>query len=222
MLAHPKNTSFWQGHKLHVLVAMLVLMLHGALVYALWRVRAGSLPETVPVAVRLITETTPPAVTVATPGRAAIAVALPPKLAPTPTPAGSSVEISAPPAAPVETMASAASVSGVGAAQSNPTESLVVPVGVIADVSLACPVRAAPVYPLTARKLGETGKVVLRVELDETGRLVASDVAHSSGFTRLDEAALAAVKSWRCQPAMRAGQALRVVSMESFDFRLGD
>lgn len=221
MLAYPKNTSFWQGHKLHVLVAMLVLMLHGALVYALWRARAGSLPETAPVAVRLINETTPPAVTVATPSRAAIAVALPSKLAPTPTPAGSSVEISAHPAAPVETMASAY-ISSVGDAQPNPTESPAVSVGVIADVSLACPVRAAPVYPLTARKLGETGKVVLRVELDETGRLVASDVARSSGFTRLDEAALAAVKSWRCQPAMRAGQALRVVSMESFDFRLGD
>lgn len=119
-------------------------------------------------------------------------------------------------------MASAASVSGVGAAQPDPTESLAVPVGVIADVSLACPVRTAPVYPLTACKLGETGKVVLRIELDETGRLVASDITRSSGFARLDEAAQTAVKSWRCQPAMRDGQALRVVSMESFDFRLGD
>ena len=96
------------------------------------------------------------------------------------------------------------------------------PVNVSSDVSLACPVRIAPVYPLLARKMGETGKVVLRIELDETGRLVANDIARSSGFTRLDEAAQAAVKNWRCQPATRDGQALRVVSMESFDFKLGD
>lgn len=211
-----------------MLVATLVLILHGALVYALWRARAGNLPPTAPVAVRLINEPAPSAGPGATPSKAvpykaATATAFPtPKLAPTPTPAGASVEVSTPSAAPVETMASAASGSGVGTAQPNPPESLAVPVGGTADLSLACPVRTAPVYPLTARKLGETGKVVLRVELDETGRLVASDVARSSGFARLDEAAQAAVKSWRCQPAMRDGQALRVVSMESFDFRLGD
>lgn len=223
MLAYPKNTSFWQGHKLHVLVALLVLMLHGALLYALWRARAGSLPETAPVSVRLINEPASSVAPVSTPSRTAATAAFPAsKPAPTPTPAGSPVEISAPHAAPVETMAPAASVSGVGATQPNPTESLAVKVGVTVDVSLACPVRAAPVYPLTARKLGETGKVVLRVELDETGRLVASEVARSSGFIRLDEAAQVAVKGWRCQPAMRDGQPLRVISMESFDFRLDD
>ena len=102
------------------------------------------------------------------------------------------------------------------------TDQTKAPVGVLSNVSLACPVRTAPVYPLGARKRGETGTVLLRVELDETGRLVASDVARTSGFSRLDEAAVAAVKSWRCQPAMRDGHALRVVSMESFDFNLSD
>ena len=127
----------------------------------------------------------------------------------------------APVTAPAEIIAPAASAS-VGVTQATLTDHTKVPVGVISDVSLACPVRTAPDYPLSARKLGETGQVLLRVEIDETGRLVASDVARSSGFSRLDEAALAAVKSWRCQPAMRDGQALRVVSIESFDFTLSD
>ena len=237
MLAHPKNVSFWRGHKLHVLVAMLVLMLHGALVYALWRARVSQLSPTDPVTVRLINESPPTAASRAPPSIASPRATQPKHekatlasetVLPTPQPApklvlrGASAEISLPSAAPAETMAAAASVSGMGDAQPNSPASLAVPVGVSGDVSLACPVRAAPVYPLTARKLGETGKVVLRIELDEAGRLVASDVARSSGFARLDEAARGAVKSWRCHPAMHDGQALRIVSLESFDFRLGD
>lgn len=93
-------------------------------------------------------------------------------------------------------------------------------VPVASDLSLSCPVRTAPVYPLIARKMGETGKVQVRVELDEGGALVSSEVVRSSGFARLDAAALAAVHSWRCHPALRDGQALRVVSMESFEFNL--
>lgn len=229
MLAPPKNVSFWRGHKLHVLVAMLVLMLHGALVYALWRARANILPPTTPVAVRLVNETAPVAGPAATPSSAApdkavaaSETALPiPKPGVAPTFTDSAAEISVSTVAPVETMAPA-SLSGVGAVQQNTPESPSSTAGVSGDVSLACPVRAAPVYPLVARRLGEIGKVVLRIELDEAGRLVASDVVRSSGFARLDEAAQAAVKSWRCHPGMRNGQALRIVSLESFDFSLGD
>lgn len=237
LLAHPKNVSFWRGHKLHLLVALLVLTLHGALVYALWRARVSQLPPTPPVAVRLINEPAPTVGLRATPSIASPGVTPPsadkaaiisktvlsaPQPLPIPVLPSVSTAISVPSAAPAETMATAASVSRMGDAQPNSPTSLAVPVGISGDVSLACPVRAAPVYPLTARKLGETGKVVLRIELDEAGRLVASDVARSSGFARLDEAAQAAVKSWRCHPAMRDGQALRIVSLESFDFRLGD
>lgn len=229
MLAYPKNATFWQSHKLHVLVAVLVLMLHGVLVYALWRARADSLPESEPVAVRLIDEAFPPAPSVSSPPSVTAAMPLSPKHvfprhARSPMPAVSSIEISASIRAPVaaspETMGPASA--SVGTLQPTTTGQTNVPASVSSDLSLACPVRAAPVYPLTSRKLDETGKVVLRIELDETGRLVASDITRSSGFARLDEAAQTAVKSWRCQPAMRDGQALRVVSMESFDFRLGD
>jgi protein TonB len=45
-------------------------------------------------------------------------------------------------------------------------------------------------------------------------------VKSSSGFPRLDEAALSAVKSWRCTPASRNGVALRSFALQPFNFTL--
>lgn len=84
-------------------------------------------------------------------------------------------------------------------------------------MKFSCP---PPLYPPLSRRLGETGKAVLRVELDETGRVSAAQIMTSSGFIRLDEAALAAVRSWRCEPARRDGQAVRAVAMQPFKFTL--
>lgn len=237
MLAHPKHVSFWRGHKLHVLVAMLVLTLHGVLVYALWRFPTNNLPAT-PVVVRLIQDSPPttaplnatPSIasrraTQASHGKATLTskTALPtPQPMPMPVFRDAPVENAAHSTPPTETITAGAPVSGMGDIQPNSPGLPRAPVGVSGDVSLACPVRSAPVYPTTARRLGEAGTVVLRIEIDEAGQLVASDIARSSGFSRLDEAAQAAVKRWRCRPAMRDGQALRTVSVETFDFRLGD
>lgn len=94
------------------------------------------------------------------------------------------------------------------------------PVTLAAELAVSCPERRPPVYPPMSRRLGETGKVVLRVELDETGRVSTAQVASSSGSARLDAAALAAAKSWRCIPAQRDGQAVRSVATQPFNFTL--
>lgn len=94
------------------------------------------------------------------------------------------------------------------------------PVALGAELAVSCPERTAPVYPPLSRRIGEEGKVVLRVELDEQGLVGAAHVATSSGFARLDEAALAAVKTWRCNPARRDGQAVRAVALQPFRFVL--
>lgn len=94
------------------------------------------------------------------------------------------------------------------------------PVTLASELALTCPERNPPAYPPLARRLGETGKVVLRVELDEAGRVSAAQVLTSSGSNRLDAAALAAVRTWRCQPAQRGGQAVRSVAMQPFKFTL--
>jgi protein TonB len=94
------------------------------------------------------------------------------------------------------------------------------PVTLASELAVSCPERRPPVYPPMSRRLGETGKVVLRVELDETGRVSTAQVVSSSGAARLDAAALAAVKSWRCNPAQRDGQAVRSVATQPFNFTL--
>lgn len=88
------------------------------------------------------------------------------------------------------------------------------------DLAVACPQRTAPAYPRLSRRLGETGKVVLRVELDEQGQVASARVEIASGFERLDQAALAAVKTWRCNPPRRNGQPVRAVARQPFHFVL--
>lgn len=94
------------------------------------------------------------------------------------------------------------------------------PVTLANELSVSCPERSAPVYPMPSRRLNETGTTVLRVELDEQGRVVATSVATGSGSSRLDDAALAAIKNWRCTPAQRNGQAVRAVALQPFKFVL--
>jgi protein TonB len=45
-------------------------------------------------------------------------------------------------------------------------------------------------------------------------------VVNSSGFKRLDEAAMTAVKTWRCNPPVRNGQPVRAVALQPFNFVL--
>jgi len=47
-----------------------------------------------------------------------------------------------------------------------------------------------PEYPTMSRRLGEEGVVVLLLTVDEDGRVTAASVDTSSGFERLDEAAV--------------------------------
>jgi protein TonB len=60
----------------------------------------------------------------------------------------------------------------------------------------------------------------LLVELDEMGRMITVDVKTKSGFPRLDEAAVNAVKTWRCTPARRNGAAARSIALQPFNFTL--
>ena len=94
------------------------------------------------------------------------------------------------------------------------------PVTLDSELSVSCPDRAAPGYPPLSRRMGEAGIAVVRVELDEQGHVTSARVATGSGFARLDEAALAAVKTWRCNSVQRNGQAVRAVALQPFKFVL--
>jgi protein TonB len=94
------------------------------------------------------------------------------------------------------------------------------PVALSSELSVACTERPAPAYPKQSRRLGEAGIVVLRVELDEHGHVAAAKVDTSSGYVRLDDAALGAVRAWRCKPATRNGQPVHAVALQPFNFIL--
>ena len=53
--------------------------------------------------------------------------------------------------------------------------------------------------------MGEQGKVVLRVFINEQGLPEKIEIKQSSGFDRLDEAAVATVQRWKFVPGKRNG-----------------
>lgn len=65
-----------------------------------------------------------------------------------------------------------------------------------------------PAYPVASRRLGEEGKVLLRVHVSAEGAAKAVEIKHSCGFPRLDEAAKSAVQQWRFVPARRGSDAI--------------
>ena len=58
-----------------------------------------------------------------------------------------------------------------------------------------------------SKRLGEQGKVVVRVLIGADGLPQKSELRQSSGFDRLDESALATVMKWRYVPGERDGKA---------------
>lgn len=90
------------------------------------------------------------------------------------------------------------------------------------ELALVCPDKLPANYPLLSRRLNESGTVVLRVEIDERGTVASASVERSSGFTRLDASALAAVRQWRCRAPTRSGQPTRATALQPFHFKLQD
>jgi protein TonB len=64
-----------------------------------------------------------------------------------------------------------------------------------------------PPYPKRSWQLHEQGKVVVRVWIGTDGRASQASVTSSSGYERLDLAAVNAALSWRYVPGKRAGVA---------------
>lgn len=62
-----------------------------------------------------------------------------------------------------------------------------------------------PVYPPVSKRLGEQGKVIVRVLIGVDGTALDAEVKTSSGYDRLDRAALETVRKWRYVPGKRAG-----------------
>jgi protein TonB len=55
----------------------------------------------------------------------------------------------------------------------------------------------APSYPALSQRLGEEGVVIFNLHVDSTGRVLSFELRESSGYPRLDKAAIDAVRTWR-------------------------
>jgi len=77
-----------------------------------------------------------------------------------------------------------------------------------------------PKYPPMSRRLGEEGKVLLRVRVTADGQAAAVELEKSSNFERLDEAAKQAVTRWRFVPAKRGDEAIEASVIVPIVFRL--
>ena len=64
-----------------------------------------------------------------------------------------------------------------------------------------------PAYPPISRRLNEQGKTTVRVLIGADGQPQRAEIGKSSGFSRLDEAAVATVMRWRYVPGKRGGVA---------------
>lgn len=62
-----------------------------------------------------------------------------------------------------------------------------------------------PLYPPMSRRLGEQGSVLVHTLIGADGMAQKADIARSSGFERLDRAALETVLKWRYVPGKRGG-----------------
>lgn len=88
--------------------------------------------------------------------------------------------------------------------------------------TVGSPGNPLPRYPLMARRRGLEGRVVLRVRVGPEGSVRAVAVAESSRHAVLDEAAVAALKHWRFEPARRAGIPVAAAVDVPITFRLRD
>jgi periplasmic protein TonB len=70
--------------------------------------------------------------------------------------------------------------------------------------------RVAPIYSPLSGLAHEEGVTRMRALVDERGRVVKVELVGSSGYARLDDAAMKAVAKWRYEPPMRDGRAVSV------------
>lgn len=77
-----------------------------------------------------------------------------------------------------------------------------------------------PVYPPMSKRMGEQGKVILRVLVSETGKPGEVQVQTSSGSARLDEAGRQAAMRAVFKPHLEDGRAVAVYVIVPLNFQL--
>jgi protein TonB len=186
----------------NTVIAASVVLLHVA---ALWALQSGLLRRAVEVfvPVEIISEFVEPATPKTVPPAPRLMKSTPPPEAPIPTPEPVMAnEPAPPPNAPVVVAAPVAVTPAPISATPAPTPKVELP---SSDAQYLQ--NPKPAYPVISKRLGEQGKVVVRVFIGEDGRARKAEIGQSSGYERLDQAALNTVLSWRYVPGKRGGVA---------------
>lgn len=78
----------------------------------------------------------------------------------------------------------------------------------------------APAYPALSRRLGEEGRVVVRVFVSVEGQAERVEMRSSSGHPRLDEVALDTVRKWKFVPAKQGDKPVAAWVLVPISFSL--
>ena len=122
-----------------------------------------------------------------------------------------------PPAAPTATLTPAPAV-----AEPAPLRAAAAPPAppVLAASAIRYRVPPAIAVPMASRRLGESGTVLLRVWVDAQGLPRQVSLHRSSGFARLDEQAMAAMRQARFQPVTDGGSAIDWVVIAPLQYEI--
>lgn len=82
--------------------------------------------------------------------------------------------------------------------------------------------RPQAVYPRQSQRMGESGTTIVNLTIDDKGKVVKAVVKKSSGSSRLDDAAVEAVKGMRCKPFMQNGRAIAVTPDQPIVWQLAN
>lgn len=222
------------------------VLLHGIVAIGVWQ--SATLPaippEPAPLMVSLITEDAvqlappaPPAIEPPQPVPAPKPVAQvapqktpPPVLAANrpPEPHDMQVPVAAPEPRPVPAVTTPTpvqntpSVAATSAASTAPSTEPAVPPPpkTLPSSAVRFLIKPQPVYSAASLELGESGTVTMLILVDENGRAKEVKVTKSSGYPRLDRAAVAAENAARFQPYLEAGVPRSVWVPHSITFNL--
>jgi TonB family protein len=79
--------------------------------------------------------------------------------------------------------------------------------------------KSRPAYPPEAKEVKHQGRVVLRMVINEAGKIEDVEVVEGQPYG-LTEAAVAAASAWRFEPALHQGKPVAVLYMVTINFRL--
>ncbi|QGZ61826.1 energy transducer TonB [Paraburkholderia acidisoli] len=79
-----------------------------------------------------------------------------------------------------------------------------------------------PEYPALSRRRGETGTAMVHFVVGLTGKIENVQLTKSSGYSRLDDAAVQALHDSSCKPYLEDGQPVRAAYTQPFAFSLND